>query len=171
MEDSSSRSKRAKRSHLDATDRRILSALMNDGRLTNSDLATRVGLSPSPCWNRVKRLEAEGIIERYVAVVDNAAFGLRDVVFVEITLDKHDEEVLERFGQALIRIPEVLEANLVTGDYDYLVKVAVADTADYERFLRQHLYKIGNIRQTRSTFSLRALKRSESVDPVRLGER
>jgi Lrp/AsnC family leucine-responsive transcriptional regulator len=171
MEDSSARSKRAKRTQIDATDRRILSALLNDGRLTNSDLASRVGLSPSPCWNRVKRLETEGIIERYVAVVDNGALGLRDVVFVEITLDKHDEEVLERFGQALVRIPEVLEANLVTGEYDYLVKVAVADTADYERFLRQHLYKIGNIRQTRSTFSLRTLKRAESVDPVRLGER
>jgi len=171
MEETSARSKRAKRSSLDATDRRILSALMVDGRLTNSDLAARVGLSPSPCWNRVKRLENDGVIERYVAVVDNAALGLRDVVYVEITLDKHDDELLERFGQALVRIPEVLEASLVTGEYDYLVKVAVADTADYERFLRQHLYKIGNIRQTRSTFALRALKRSESVDPVRLGER
>lgn len=144
---------------------------MNDGRLTNSDLAARVGLSASPCWNRVKRLEDDGVIERYVAVVDNGALGLRDIVFVEITLDRHEEEVLERFGQALVRIPEVLEANLVTGEYDYLVKVAVADTADYERFLRQDLYKIGNIRQTRSTFSLRTLKRSESVDPIRLGER
>lgn len=144
---------------------------MNDGRLTNSDLAARVGLSASPCWNRVKRLEDGGVIERYVAVVDNSALGLRDIVFVEITLDRHEEEVLERFGQALVRIPEVLEANLVTGEYDYLVKVAVADTADYERFLRQDLYKIGNIRQTRSTFSLRTLKRSESVDPIRLGER
>ncbi len=160
-----------RRNSIDATDRRILSALMKDGRLTNSDLSSMVGLSPSPCWNRVKRLEADGVIERYTAVVDNSALGLRDVVFVEITLDRHEEEVLERFGQALLRIPEVLEANLVTGEYDYLVKVAVADTADYERFLRQHLYKIGNIRQTRSTFSLRALKRAESVDPVLLGER
>lgn len=167
----SSGSRGRRRSTLDGTDRRILSALMSDGRLTNTDLAEKVGLSPSPCWSRVKRLEADGIIERYVAVVDNAALGLRDTVFVEISLEKHDDRILERFGQAVVRIPEVIEANLVTGEYDYILKVVVADTADYERFLREHLYKIEGIRQTRSTFSLRAVKRSVSVDPLMLGER
>jgi Lrp/AsnC family transcriptional regulator, leucine-responsive regulatory protein len=99
-------------------------------------------------------------------VIDQTSLGLRDIVFIEVTLEKHDEKVLERFGRALASIPQVLEAHLVTGDYDYLVKVAVADTADYERFLREQLYRIEGIRHSRSTFSLRALKRVVSVDAL-----
>jgi Lrp/AsnC family leucine-responsive transcriptional regulator len=87
-------------------------------------------------------------------------------VFIEVTLQQHDERVLHQFGEELARMPEVLEAHLVTGDYDYLVKVAVAGTADYERFLRERLYRIEGIRHSRSTFSLRALKRAVSVDPL-----
>lgn len=153
---------------LDRIDRKILSALHLNGRLSISDLAEQVGLSTSPCWARVKRLETSGAIERYTAIIDPAALGLRDIVFVEITLEKHDDKVLERFGQALARIPQVIEASLVTGEYDYLVKVVVADTADYERFLRERLYRIDGIRHTRSTFSLRTLKRAVSVDPLLL---
>ena len=151
---------------IDFTDRKILSALQLDGRLTINDLAEKVGLSPSPCWTRVKRMEADGTIQGYAAVIDQATLGLRDIVFIEVTLEKHDEKVLERFGRALASIPQVLEAHLVTGDYDYLVKVAVADTADYERFLREQLYRIEGIRHSRSTFSLRALKRVISVDAL-----
>lgn len=151
---------------LDLIDRKILSALHLDGRLSISQLAEQVGLSTSPCWARVKRLETSGAIEHYSAVINPAALGLRDIVFVEITLEKHDDKVLERFGKALTRIPEVIEASLVTGEYDYLVKVAVADTSDHERFLRERLYKIEGIRHTRSTFSLRTLKRLISVDPL-----
>jgi Lrp/AsnC family transcriptional regulator, leucine-responsive regulatory protein len=151
---------------LDLIDRKILSALRADGRLTTGQLAERVGLSASPCWTRVKRLEDLGAIERYAAVLDHEALGLSDTVFVEITLDKHSEATLEAFGEALARIPEVVEAHLVSGDYDYLVKVAVADTSDYERFLRQRLYKIEGVRHTRSIFALRALKRAISVDPL-----
>lgn len=91
------------------------------------------------------------------------------MVFVEVTLDKHDEKVLEQFGDALARLPEVVKAYLVTGDYDYLVKVAVAGTEHYERFLREGLYRIAGIRHSRSTFALRALKRGISVDPLRFG--
>ncbi|OKO81104.1 Lrp/AsnC family transcriptional regulator [Bradyrhizobium sp. AS23.2] len=155
---------------LDRIDRKILSALHRNGRLSISELAEQVGLSTSPCWARVKRLESNGTIESYSAIINPAALGLRDLVFVEITLEKHDDKVLERFGQALARIPEVIEASLVTGEYDYLVKVAVADTADYERFLRDRLYRIEGIRHTRSTFSLRTLKRSVSVDPLLLSQ-
>jgi Lrp/AsnC family transcriptional regulator, leucine-responsive regulatory protein len=150
----------------DLVDRRILSALSRNGRLTVNELAEIAGLSASPCWSRVKHLEESGTIERYAAILNAAALGLRDVVFVEVTLEKHDENVLESFGEALARIPQVLEAHLVTGDYDYLVKVAIADTADYERFLREQLYRIPGIRHSRSTFSLRALKREISVDPL-----
>jgi Lrp/AsnC family transcriptional regulator, leucine-responsive regulatory protein len=154
------------RDELDAVDRKILSALHANARLTNNELAERVGLSPSPCWTRVKRLEANGTIERYTAVIDQAALGLSDIVFIEVTLQQHDERILQEFGSELARIPEVLEAHLVTGEYDYLVKVAVAGTADYERFLRERLYRINGIRHSRSTFSLRALKRAVSVDPL-----
>lgn len=153
---------------LDQIDRKKLSALRSDGRLTISELSQKVGLSASPCWTRVKRLEASGVIEGYVAVLNHKAMGLPDIIFVEVTLDRHDEKVLERFGDALANIPEVIEAHLVTGDYDYLVKVTVGGTEDYERFLRESLYRIEGIRHSRSTFALRALKRAISVDPLLL---
>jgi Lrp/AsnC family leucine-responsive transcriptional regulator len=159
---------RRKPSELDLLDRRIISALQADGRLTINELSNRVGLSPSPCWTRVKRLERNGVIIGYAALIDPAAIGLRDVVFVEITLEKHDERVLDEFGEALSRMPEVVEANLVTGEYDYLAKVAVADTADYERFLREKLYRVRGIRHTRSTFALRSIKKTVSVDPLKI---
>jgi Lrp/AsnC family leucine-responsive transcriptional regulator len=154
---------------VDEIDRRILSALRSDGRLTMSELGEKVSLSASPCWTRVKRLESAGLISGYVAVLDHAALGLPDIVFVEITLNRHDDHALEKFGEHLARIPEILEAYLVTGEYDYLVKVAVAGTQDYERFLRERLYRIEGIRHTRSTFALRAMKQSTSVDPVQIG--
>lgn len=151
---------------LDAVDRRILSALRHEGRLTMNELAEKVGLSPSPCWTRVKRMEASGVISGYAAVLNHNALGMSDMVLVEITLDRHDESLLDRFGEALIRMPEVLEAYLVTGEYDYLIKVAVSGTEDYERFLRERLYRIEGIRSSRSVFALRALKQAISVDPL-----
>lgn len=151
---------------LDLLDRKILSALRADGRLSMNDLAQKVGLSPSPCWTRVKRLEASGAIEGYVAVLDHKMIGAPNIVFVEVTLDRHDEKVLEKFGSALARFPEVIEAHLVTGEYDYLVKVAVAGTEHYERFLRESLYRIEGIRHSRSTFALRTMKRAISIDPL-----
>jgi Lrp/AsnC family transcriptional regulator, leucine-responsive regulatory protein len=93
---------------------------------------------------------------------------LANIVFVEVTLNKHDDKVLEEFGAALARIPEVVEAHLVTGDYDYLVKVAVAATEHYENFLREDLYRIPGIQHSRSTFGLRAIKETVSVDPLLL---
>ena len=167
----SAKSSTPKNDRLDLIDRKILSALMKDGRLTNSELAAKIGLSPSSCWTRVRRLEAEGAIERYVAIISQAALGLANFVFVEITLEKHTDKVLDQFGAAVARMPEVVEADLVAGEYDYLIKVAVRDTADYERFLRERLYRIEGVRHTRSTFSLRALKWSASIDPLLLGER
>lgn len=156
--------KRKPTEELDQIDRKILSALCENGRLTTSALAEKVGLSTSPCWTRVKRLEDSGVIEKYVAVLNHPNLGLPNIAFVEITLDKHDDKVLENFGTALSRIPEVMEAYLVTGDYDYLIKVIVRDTDHYERFLRNALYKIPGIRQSRTTFGLRTLKRQISMD-------
>lgn len=151
---------------IDAVDRRILSALARNGRLTTAELAAEVGLSQSPCWTRVRRLEERGAIKGYAAIVDQKALGITNVVFVEITLDSHNEGRVAEFGAALSRIPEVLEAHLVTGDYDYLVKVAVSGTEHYEAFLSEKLYKIHGIRHSRSTFALRTLKQVSSLDPL-----
>lgn len=150
---------------LDETDRKLLRELTRDGRMSNQKLAERVHLSPTPCWNRVKALEAAGVITDYVAVLDQRALGLPDIVIIEVTLDRHDDEVFQRFGEALVQLPEVMEAYLVTGEYDYLIQVAVSGTEGYERFLRQKLYKIPGIRHSRSTFALRCLKRIHSVTP------
>ena len=119
----------------------------------------------------MKRLEASGAIAGYVAVLDHKVIGVPNVVFVEVTLDRHDERALEEFGEALAKIPEVVEAHLVTGEYDYLVKVAVSGTEHYERLLRESLYRIAGIRHSRSTFALRALKSAISVDPLLLVDR
>ena len=150
---------------IDETDRRILRVLREDGRISNQKLAEQVNLSPTPCWNRVRALEQAGIIKEYVAVLDQQALGVPDTVIIEVTLDRHDDDVFQRFGDALAEMPEVMEAYLVTGEYDYLIKVVVAGTAGYEHFLRQRLFKIPGIRNSRSTFALRCLKRVHSVTP------
>ncbi len=149
---------------LDRIDRKILSALRGNGRLTVAQLAEEVGLSSSPCWTRLKRLETLKIIEGYTVNVNQKAIGIHEVFFIEITLEHHDDEMLENFSEALADIPEVVEAHLVTGDYDYLVKVAVKDADHYERFLRKKLYSIKGIRHTRSTFALRPLKSANTAD-------
>ena len=150
---------------LDAIDQRILRELRSDGRLSNAKLAERVGLSATPCWNRVRALEDAGVIEGYAALLNQKALGLPDTVIIEVTLDKHDERTLERFGEALADLPEVVEAFLVSGEYDYLIKVAVAGTEGYESFLRRKLYRLPGFQNSRSIFALRCLKRSISVEP------
>ncbi|MCA1854963.1 Lrp/AsnC family transcriptional regulator [Massilia oculi] len=154
-----------KKDELDEIDRKILRILRVEGRITNQALAERVHLSPTPCWNRVRALEEQGYIEGYAAILSQRALGLPDTVLIEVTLDRHDDDMLVRFGEELARLPEVMEANLLTGDYDYLIKVAVSGTEGYERFLRTRLYKIPGIRHSRSTFVLRTLKRVHSVEP------
>src|SRR3954470_3560414 len=150
---------------LDEIDRRILRVLLKSARSTNNDLAQQVGISSSPCWTRVKRLEEAGYILGYAALLDQKKLGFPDTVIIEVTLDRPDDEVLEKFGKALSELPEVLEAYLTTGDYDYLIKVAVEGTSGYERFLREKLYRIPGIRHSRSSFALRCLKRVLSIEP------
>lgn len=148
---------------LDEHDRLILRALQQDARLTLSQIAERVGLSQTPCWNRLKRLESAGVIDRYVAVLCNEKLGYPETIIIEVTLDRHEEDILEKFGDAVRKLPEVIEVYLTAGGYDYLIKVAVAGTAHFEQFLREKLYRIGGIRQTRSIFTLRCLKRQPSI--------
>lgn len=151
---------------LDKIDRRILSELRQDGRLTVTQLAEKVGLSSSPCWTRVKRLENLNIIEGYTAKINSKAIGINELFFIEITLERHDDEILEQFSEALAYMPEVVEAHLVTGDYDYLLKVAVKNTEHYERFLRKNLYSMKGVRHTRSIFALRPLKLENKSDLI-----
>ncbi len=150
---------------MDEIDSRILRELQFNARVSNADLASRVGLSASPCWTRVRTLERQGVIEKYVTVFDQAAFGLPDTVIIEVTLDRHDDDILKKFEAALERMPEVVEAYLMTGEYDFFIKVAVAGTEGYERFLREKLYKIPGIRHSRSSFTLRRLKQTYAVQP------
>ncbi len=150
---------------MDEIDHRILRELQWHARMSNAELAQRVRLSPSPCWNRVRNLEKQGIIEKYVTIFSQTALGLPDTVIVYVTLDHHDDEALHRFEAALAKLPEVLEAYLLSGEADYFIKVAVAGTAAYERFLREKLYKIPGINHSRTSFTLRCLKRTFSVLP------
>ena len=150
---------------MDEIDNRILRELQFNARVSNADLASRVGLSASPCWNRVRALEQQGVIEKYIAIFDQAALGLPDTVIIEVTLDRHDDDILRKFEAALERMPEVVEAYLMTGEYDFFIKVAVAGTEGYERFLREKLYKIAGIRHSRTSFTLRRLKQTYSVQP------
>ena len=148
---------------LDNQDRRILRALQKNARVSNAELAEQVGMSTTACWNRTRQLESEGYIRGYVALLDQQKLGLADIVLLEVTLDRHDDDALARFGAELATLTEVLEAYLVPGDYDYLAKVAVDGTAGYERFLREKLYKIAGIRHSRSMFALRCMKSIPSV--------
>lgn len=143
---------------LDAIDRRILRELAADGRLSNSQLAERVGLSPSPCWQRTRRLEADGYIRGYAAVLDREMLGLPETVLIEVMLERHDDQVLETFNRAMTGMSEVIDVWLVTGEYDYIIKVAVDGTRGYEEFLRKRLYKVPGIRHSRSIFALRCIK-------------
>src|SRR3569623_105353 len=148
---------------LDNQDRRILRAMQKNARVSNAELAELVGMSTTGCWNRTRQLETEGYIRGYVALLDQQKLGFADIVLLEVTLDRHDDDALARFGAELATLSEVLEAYLVSGDYDYLVKVAVDGTAGYERFLREKLYKIAGIRHRRSMYAKRCMKSIPSV--------
>ncbi|HAD37507.1 MAG TPA: Lrp/AsnC family transcriptional regulator [Gammaproteobacteria bacterium] len=139
----------------DTTDRRILEVIQEEARISNTELADRVGLSPSPCWRRVRTLEATGVIERYVTLVNAKAVGLPITVFATVTLEKQVESALGSFEKAVTERPEVMECNLMTGEFDYLLRVVVPDLAAYERFLMDHLTRIKGIASIKSSFSLK----------------
>jgi Lrp/AsnC family leucine-responsive transcriptional regulator len=149
---------------LDKFDLAILAVLQNDARASLQEISKRVGLSSTPCWNRIKKMEADGVIQGYTVRVNAPAVGLTETVIVQVTLESHTDETLYQFGRTLEQIPEVLEAYLVSGDYDYYIRIAVKDTRDYERLLRERLYRIPGIRHSKSSFVLRTLK--ESLIPL-----
>jgi len=146
---------------MDAIDRKILKVLQEDGRASLQQVGQTVGLSSSPCWERIRKMELAGVIEGYTVRLNAQALELNDTVLVQVTLDSHTDNTLEKFGETLAAIPEVVEAYLVSGEYDYLLRVAVKDTRDYERLLREKLYKIKGIRHSKSSFVLRTLKKAD----------
>ncbi|HLT98254.1 MAG TPA: Lrp/AsnC family transcriptional regulator [Burkholderiaceae bacterium] len=140
---------------LDSTDLRILDELQRDGSLSNVELARRVHLSPSPCLARVKALEAAGIIDRYVAIANAAALGLGLNVFISISLKSQEKAALNQFEKRICEHDEVMECYLMTGDSDYLIRVAVRDIAALERFIIEQLTPIPGIDKIRSSFALK----------------
>ncbi len=144
--------------NLDATDLRILTELQLDSSLTNIELAKRVHLSPSPCLTRVKALEAAGVIDRYVALVNPKQLGLNLSVFISISLKEQSKSALAEFEQRIAEHDEVMECYLMTGDSDYLIRVAVADITALEKFILEQLSPIPGIEKIRSSFALKQVR-------------
>ncbi len=145
-------------SELDKIDRRILEVLQINGSLSNLELAEKVGLSPTPCARRVKRLESEGVIRGYVALVDQEQLGLTLTAHVSVTMDRHTPERFETFEAEIQSYPEVLECCVVTGQSaDYLLKVVVRDMTHYEQFLLGKLTRIAGVSGVHSSFQLRSV--------------
>tara|TARA_B100000282_G_scaffold210701_1_gene155229 strand:+ start:43 stop:516 length:474 start_codon:yes stop_codon:yes gene_type:complete len=142
----------------DIIDCRILNVLQEDAQISNAELAKRIGISPSPCWRRVKRLEKDGVIKRRVTLLDPASVGLPVSVFVRVSLERQIESALETFEDAVLSRSEVMECYLMTGDSDYLLRVVVADLVAYEKFMINHLTRINGVASINSSFALKQVK-------------
>jgi Lrp/AsnC family transcriptional regulator, leucine-responsive regulatory protein len=151
---------------LDAIDCRIIAALQADGRLSNVELAERVGLSPSPCLRRLKRLESEGYIEAYRAVLQRSRIGLGLTVFVGVKIEGHANEQALKFEEAVLAMPEVVACHMVSGDTDYLLEVVVPDLENYQRFLVGKLLELPIVKDVRSNIAIQTLK---AAAPLPLG--
>jgi Lrp/AsnC family leucine-responsive transcriptional regulator len=149
---------------LDAIDLKILDELQRDGRLSNVALARSIGLSPTPCTERVRALEAAGIIAGYSARLDAERLDLGLLVFIEIAIDRTSQDAFDQFRRAIDRIPQVQECHMVAGGFDYLLKVRVADMAAYRAFLGEVLSKVPGIRETHTYAVMERVKESAAVD-------
>lgn len=143
---------------LDAIDLRIIGELQQDGSLSNVELARRVHLSPSPCLARVKALEAAGVVQHYVALANAKALGLDLNVFISISLKEQSKQALAAFEERIAEHDEVMECYLMTGDSDYLIRVALADIAALERFIIDQLTPIPGIEKIRTSFTLKQVR-------------
>ena len=148
---------------LDEIDRRILRAVQRDGRMSNAEVSEIVHLSPSACHRRVQRLEKDGYIIDYVALLDARKVGVPTTVFVEITLQGQADEILDAFEKAVARIPDVLECHLMAGTADYLLKVVAEDTDDFARIHRQYLARLPGVGQMQSSFALRTVCKTTAL--------
>lgn len=148
---------------LDETDKRILKVLQRKGRVSNADLSEEVHLSASACHRRVQRLETEGYIRDYVALLDARKIGLPTTVFVEIKLSAQADEVLDAFEKAISRVPDVLECHLMAGSADYILKVVAEDTEDFARIHRQYLTRLPGVAQMQSSFALKTVFKTTAM--------
>lgn len=150
---------------LDKIDRAILDSLQNDGRLSNVELAAIVGLSESACLRRVKNLDEKGVITHYAAQLNASAVGLPGTVFVRVSLEDQQEEKLRRFEEAVKEVSEVMECYLMSGDVDYMIRVAVKDAPDYER-IHNILTRLPGVARIHSSFALRTVLRRTRLPMV-----
>ena len=147
----------------DDTDARLLRVLQKSGRISNSELSEKVNLSPSACHRRLQRLERDGIIRDYVAMLDPRKVGRPTTVFVEITLSGQADEVLDAFEREVAKIPEVLECHLMAGSADYLLKVVASDTEDFAAIHRRSLARLPGVAQMQSSFALRTVFKTTAL--------
>lgn len=148
------------KTELSTIDRRILRALQEDGRMTVQAIAGRVGLSASPCLRRIRQMEEAGVIAGYSATIDQKAVGLPVSVFISIKLERQRSRELDSFGAAITSWPEVMECYLMTGQFDFLLRVVCADLEAYEAFLREKLTQLDGVGSIESSFSLGQVKYS-----------
>ena len=148
---------------LDRFDRAILRALQQDGRISNVQLAAAVNLSESACLRRVRALEQAGLIERYVALLDQKAVGLTGTIFVHIALRREEQRELAAFEKAVQDIPEIMECYLMTGEFDYLLRVVVSDMADFERLHNEALTRLPGVSRVNSSVAIRTVTKTTEL--------
>jgi Lrp/AsnC family transcriptional regulator, leucine-responsive regulatory protein len=149
---------RMKTQKLDKTDKIILVELQKNAQRSITDLAARAGLSASSCHRRVKLLEEAGVITGYTATLDRTMLGLANEFFVEVSLSAQTEEAFEKFEKAIQRVPEILECHLMSGQFDYLLRVVAIDAADYERIHRSRISRLPGVQRIQSSLALRTVK-------------
>jgi DNA-binding Lrp family transcriptional regulator len=142
---------------------RILQELQNDGRLTNQEIADRVGLSATPCWRRINALNNCGVIKRYSAILDPKVVGIGEVAFAHVLIKKQDEQTVKDFEEAIKQRPEVLECYASMGEADYLLKLAIPDVSGYDKFLQSFIFKMPCVVNVRSNFALRVIKQDTAL--------
>lgn len=148
--------------HLDSIDYKLLAILQEDASVSMADLAERVGLSATPCWKRIKRLEQEGVIERRVAILNRELLGLDVTVIVAIRTSRHSDEWLQAFADGVARIPEVVEFYRMSGEIDYLLKIVARDISDYDRIYRK-LTKVTELHDVSSSFAMQEIKSTTAL--------
>ena len=156
---------------LDETDLRILEVLQRDGRVSNQELADEVGLSPSPCLRRRRILESDGVVGKYVALLNPAAVGRGLQAIVEVRLDHQTTASVERFEREVLKYPQVLECYLVAGDWDYILRVVARDLEDFREFCVNSLAKIGGVGNVKSNISMKQVKYSTAIPLLGAGGR
>ena len=150
---------------LDRVDRRILDALQADARISNQELAKKVGLSPAPCWRRLRRLEEEGFISGYATLLNGSAIGLPILAYALVTLDNHHADTVKQFDRLIQDRPEVLECHSMSGPNDYLLRIVAASMEAYEHFLSTQVLQLAAVRSVNTSFVLRT-KKSTTRLPV-----